>query len=112
MEVTSGHTEKFPLSDDAFIIPPPHGTGSAKSVSVDDLASLVSFSRFHFVRFFKATTGSTSYILRFGSFLAELPAHLGVHAVAVSDDAPAVPGDSRPVMSNVRVQWQRIWHEY
>ncbi|MCF3129227.1 AraC family transcriptional regulator [Streptomyces olivochromogenes] len=30
-------------------------------VSVDDLASLVSFSRFHFVRCFKATTGSTPY---------------------------------------------------
>ncbi|MGW3036580.1 AraC family transcriptional regulator [Streptomyces sp. NPDC001178] len=62
----------------------PHTTGSAKSsgglsarqletilaymrenlgqpVSVDDLASLVSFSRFHFVRCFKAATGSTPY---------------------------------------------------
>ncbi|MEU6065454.1 MULTISPECIES: AraC family transcriptional regulator [Streptomyces] len=62
----------------------PHTAGSAKSagalsprqletiltymrenlgqpVSVDDLASLVSFSRFHFVRCFKATTGSTPY---------------------------------------------------
>ncbi|WP_227026108.1 AraC family transcriptional regulator [Streptomyces fodineus] len=32
-----------------------------RPVSVDDLASLVSFSRFHFVRCFKATTGSTPY---------------------------------------------------
>jgi AraC family transcriptional regulator len=33
----------------------------AQPVSLDDLASLVSFSRFHFVRCFKATTGSTPY---------------------------------------------------
>ncbi|MFJ9820343.1 helix-turn-helix domain-containing protein [Streptomyces sp. NPDC101151] len=62
----------------------PHTAGSAKSagaltspqletiltymrenleqpVSLDDLASLVSFSRFHFVRCFKAATGSTPY---------------------------------------------------
>lgn len=32
-----------------------------RSVSLDDLASLVSFSRFHFVRCFKAATGSTPY---------------------------------------------------
>ncbi|MFE5815674.1 helix-turn-helix domain-containing protein [Streptomyces sp. NPDC056479] len=33
----------------------------SQSVSLDDLASLVSFSRFHFVRCFKAATGSTPY---------------------------------------------------
>ncbi|WAZ19666.1 AraC family transcriptional regulator [Streptomyces cinnabarinus] len=32
-----------------------------RPVSLDDLASLVSFSRFHFVRRFKAATGSTPY---------------------------------------------------
>ncbi|MFJ7073695.1 helix-turn-helix domain-containing protein [Streptomyces sp. NPDC098781] len=32
-----------------------------RPVSLDDLAALVSFSRFHFVRCFKATTGCTPY---------------------------------------------------
>lgn len=85
----------------------PHTTGSAKTpgalgsrqletiltymrenigqpISVDDLASLVSFSRFHFVRCFKATTGSTPY-----RYLTELRIDLARKYLENSNDTIA-----------------------
>lgn len=53
-------------------------------VSVGDLASLVSFSRFHFVRCFKATTGFTPY-----RYLTELRIALARKYLETGDDTIA-----------------------
>jgi AraC family transcriptional regulator len=56
----------------------------AQPVSVGDLASLVSFSRFHFVRCFKTATGLTPY-----RYLTELRIDLACKYLELGDDTIA-----------------------
>ncbi|MGW6738997.1 helix-turn-helix domain-containing protein [Streptomyces sp. NPDC055013] len=58
-----------------------------RPVSLDDLASLVSFSRFHFVRCFKAATGSTPY-----RYLTELRIDLSRKYLESGNDTIALIG--------------------